>query len=162
MKFKTEGSIPPAGACIGSILAAFTLRSVGRKYTIVMASPVATIAWMLIATATRYEVIIAARFLTGFCAGFCLPAAQVYVCNYYFVSLVTFFGKLKLLFQIGESVDPKIRGILGSMPSIFMSLAILISYVLGSLVKWDTLAWFCSLMTGMCFIAIFVSVRSIY
>lgn len=75
----TIGSIPPCGACFGSILAAFSLRRIGRKYTIVMASPIATIGWILIATATRYETIIGGRFLTGFCAGLCLPAAQVYV-----------------------------------------------------------------------------------
>lgn len=74
-------SVPPVGACIGSILAAFTLRSIGRKYTIIIASPLATIGWMLIATANHYWVIIGARFLNGFCAGLCLPAAQVYVCN---------------------------------------------------------------------------------
>lgn len=121
-------SIPPCGACLGSILAAFSLRRIGRKYTIVLASPFATIGWILIATATRYELIIAGRFLTGFCAGLCLPAAQVY---------------------IGESCDPKIRGILGSFPTIFMSIAILSSYILGSLVKWDTLAWYSAFMTAL-------------
>ncbi|XP_055320158.1 facilitated trehalose transporter Tret1-like [Sitodiplosis mosellana] len=119
-------SVPPSGAIFGSILAALSLNYLGRRYTIIAASPLATIGWILIATATRYEVVIAARFLNGFCVGLCLPSAQVY---------------------IGESVDPKIRGILGSLPSIFMSLAILIAYIIGSLVKWDILAWYCTVMS---------------
>lgn len=49
--------------------------------------------------------------------------------------------------QIGESCDPKIRGILGSLPTIFMSLAILTAYIIGSLVKWDALAWYCTVMS---------------
>lgn len=74
-----KGSVPPSGAFFGSILAAASLHYLGRKYTIIIASPLATIGWILIATATRYEVVIAARFLNGFCVGLCLPSAQVYV-----------------------------------------------------------------------------------
>lgn len=79
LQFQFKAAIPPSGACLGSILSAFLLRRIGRKYTIVLASPFATIGWILIATATRYETLIGARFLTGFCVGLCLPAAQVYV-----------------------------------------------------------------------------------
>lgn len=61
------------------MLAAFSLDYFGRKNTIILASPLATLGWILIATATRYEVVIAARFLNGFCVGLCLPSAQVYV-----------------------------------------------------------------------------------
>lgn len=53
--------------------------------------------------------------------------------------------------QIGESCDPQIRGILGSLPTIFMSLAILVAYVFGSLARWDTLAWYCSSMSRKSF-----------
>lgn len=62
--------------------------------------------------------------------------------------------------QIGESCDPKIRGILGSLPSIFMSLAILMAYIIGSLVKWDILAWFCSVMTAFFGLVLFMMPES--
>lgn len=62
--------------------------------------------------------------------------------------------------QIGESCDPKIRGILGSLPSIFMSLAILMAYIIGSLVKWDILAWFCSIMTAFFGLVLFMMPES--
>lgn len=73
------GSIPPGGAFCGSILAAPLLHYIGRKRTILSASPIGIIGWILIATATRYEMIIIGRFLNGFCVGLCLPSAQVYV-----------------------------------------------------------------------------------
>lgn len=73
------GSIPPSGAFCGSILAAPLLHYIGRKRTILSASPIGIIGWILIATATRYEMIIIGRFLNGFCVGLCLPSAQVYV-----------------------------------------------------------------------------------
>lgn len=60
-------------------MAAFSLHYLGRKRTIILASPLATLGWIFIATATRYEVVIASRFLNGFCVGLCLPSAQVYV-----------------------------------------------------------------------------------
>lgn len=72
-------SVPPSGAFFGSILAAPLLHFFGRKYTILAASPLGTLAWVLIATSKRYEMFIAARFLSGFCVGLCLPSAQVYV-----------------------------------------------------------------------------------
>lgn len=74
-----KGAVPPCGAFFGSILAAASLHFIGRKYTIVIASPLAFVGWVMIATATRYEVVILARFINGFCVGLCLPSAQVYV-----------------------------------------------------------------------------------
>lgn len=102
-----KGSIPPCGAFCGSILAAASLHFIGRKYTIVVASPFAAIGWALIATATRFEVIIGARFLTGFCVGLCLPAAQVYVnciieLHLYiciFINAVSFSSEWKKLYK---------------------------------------------------------------
>lgn len=79
-----QGSIPPSGAFFGSILAAPLLHYIGRKRTIVTASPIGMIGWLLIATATRYETIIFGRFLNGFCVGLCLPSAQVYVSFFVF------------------------------------------------------------------------------
>lgn len=73
------GSIPPTGAFLGSLLAGFLLQYVGRKNTIIIASPLATIGWILIGTATGLEAILLGRFITGFCVGLCLPSVQIYV-----------------------------------------------------------------------------------
>lgn len=73
------GSIPPTGAFLGSLMAGFLLHYVGRKNTIIIASPLATIGWILIGTATGYEAVLFGRFITGFCVGLCLPSVQIYV-----------------------------------------------------------------------------------
>lgn len=75
----TLGSIPPSGAFLGSIAAGFLLERFGRKNTIMTASPIATIGWILISTASQYEYFIIGRFLSGFSVGLCLPSAQIYV-----------------------------------------------------------------------------------
>lgn len=40
-----------------------------------------------------------------------------------------------------ECTDSKIRGIIGSFPSISMSAGIIVSYIIGSFVPWNILAW---------------------
>lgn len=61
-----------------------------------------------------------------------------------------FFQIFFFLLKVSECCDPNIRGILGSLPSIFMSFGILVSYIIGSLVKWNILAWYSCFMSGMC------------
>lgn len=72
-------SIPPFGAFCGSILAIFLLQRFGRKHTIMLASPVGALGWILISTANRYELFILGRYLGGFSVGLSLSSAQVYV-----------------------------------------------------------------------------------
>lgn len=77
---------------MGSLVAGILLHYIGRKYTIMIASPLATIGWILIATADNYKIIIIGRFITGFCVGLCLPSAQVYV------QIITILCPFKLFF----------------------------------------------------------------
>lgn len=49
---------------------------------------------------------------------------------------------------------------MGSLPSIFMSLAILVAYVIGSLVNWNILAWYCSVMSAVYGILLFLMPES--
>lgn len=114
------GSIAPFGGFIGSILSGPLLHFVGRKRTVCIASPVGAIAWTIVATSSSWHWLIAGRILSGVCAGLCLPSAQIYVT---------------------ECTDARIRGVIGSFPSMSMSAGILVSYVLGCFMPWNTLAW---------------------
>lgn len=116
------GSIPPFGAFLGSLFAALIMHKAGRKYTVLLTSPLWIASWVLVASAKRWEQIVIARYLMGFCAGLALPAAQVYV---------------------AECSDPKIRGVIGSFPGLSMSLGILVTYILGTFLSWQRLAWCC-------------------
>lgn len=92
----------------------------GRKFTVMFSSPVWITGWILIALSRHWSTLILGRLLTGISAGTSLPSAQIYV---------------------SECSNPKIRGVIGSFPSVAMSLGILFSYVFGKFVAWNILAW---------------------
>lgn len=77
----------------------------------------------MIATASSWPYLIFGRILCGVCAGLCLPSAQIYVT---------------------ECTDAKIRGVIGSFPSMAMSAGILLAYIMGTFLRWDLLAWMCA------------------
>lgn len=120
-------SIPPFGAFLGSLVAAPLMHSTGRRKTLLLASPLFAIAWILVATSRVWHQMVAARWLMGFCAGLTLPAAQIYV---------------------AECCDPEVRGVIGSFPSLGMSLGILVTYILGTFLQWETLAYVCSFISS--------------
>ena len=115
-------SIPPFGAFFGSLLAFPLMHFIGRKYTVIVTSPISLVAWMLIASCKNWKILLISRMMSGFAAGLTVPAAQIYV---------------------SECCDPKIRGVLGSLPSLAMSLGIFLTYVAGTFVGWRVLAWMC-------------------
>ncbi|KAJ6645579.1 Facilitated trehalose transporter Tret1, partial [Pseudolycoriella hygida] len=115
-------SIPPLGACIGSIVAGPLMHYIGRKYTILCAGPTWVVSWLIIANAPNWHYLMIGRGLSGFCVGLSLPSAQIYVT---------------------ECTDPKIRGVIGSFPSISMSSGVLMAYIFGTFFAWDHLAWTC-------------------
>ncbi|XP_053680881.1 facilitated trehalose transporter Tret1-2 homolog [Anopheles nili] len=126
-------SIPPFGAFFGSLVAFPLMHKIGRKYTVLIASPLWVASWVLIATANDWRVLFAARMLSGFGAGLSLPAAQVYV---------------------SECSDPRIRGVIGSLPALAMSFGILVMYVMGKFFDWRLLAWICCGMACCLFLAV--------
>lgn len=73
------GSIAPLGAMFGSMTAFPLLHFYGRKNTLLLASPLWTVAWISIATAADWRIVILGRILSGYCVGLCLPSAQIYV-----------------------------------------------------------------------------------
>lgn len=114
------GSIAPCGAFFGALLAGPLLHFIGRKRTVCIASPVGAGAWLLVGFSPNWPCLLVGRWLCGACVGLCLPSAQIYVT---------------------ECTDARIRGVVGSFPSIAMSFGILVSYVLGCFLPWNRLAW---------------------
>jgi len=54
-----------------------------------LSAPVWLLAWILIALAQNYEMMLFARMLCGFCVGLVTPSAAVYVsCNFDIVYLI--------------------------------------------------------------------------
>nr|BAQ02367.1 sugar transporter [Nilaparvata lugens] len=112
-------AIPPLGAFFGSLVAGPLLAHLGRKSTLFLSAPIFVVSWLLIAFCHNYSILIGGRVMTGFCAGLVTPSAQVYV---------------------SECAVPKIRGILGSLPALFMAFGVLVSYILGAFMPWNHLA----------------------
>lgn len=83
-------------------------------------SPIWISGWILIALSRHWSTLILGRLLTGISAGTSLPSAQIYV---------------------SECSNPKIRGVIGSFPSVAMSLGVLFSYIFGKFFAWNILAW---------------------
>lgn len=113
-------AVPPLGAFIGSLVAGPLLQTFGRKHTLMLSAPVFVLGWSMIGLAVNLPMLVFARALTGFCCGIVTPSAQVYV---------------------SECAHPEIRGILGSLPALFMAIGVLISYILGTWLPWDFLAF---------------------
>lgn len=126
-------AIPPFGAFWGSLLAAPFNHKFGRRSTLLVAAPIGMIAWMMIAFSNNWIFMFSGRILSGFTAGMSLPSTQIYV---------------------SECCDTEIRGILGSIPSISMSLGILSFYILGSFLPWRWLAWIGFGVTTGLFVAV--------
>nr|CAD7425867.1 unnamed protein product [Timema monikensis] len=121
---------PPLGAFLGSLVAGPMLQYIGRKKTLMMSSPMFILGWAAIALAQNYPVLLCARLFTGFCVGIVLPSAQVYV---------------------SECAHAEIRGILGSLPALFMAGGILVSYLLGAWLPWNLLAWASAIFPALLF-----------
>ncbi|XP_068083952.1 facilitated trehalose transporter Tret1 [Anabrus simplex] len=112
-------AIPALGALFGSLCASPFLQRIGRRKTLMISSPLAVAGWLLITFAYNSEMLLVGRSVIGFCTGIIIPSAQVYV---------------------NECSQPQIRGVFGSLPALFMSGGIVISYIMGTWLTWQELA----------------------
>ncbi|XP_052133204.1 facilitated trehalose transporter Tret1-2 homolog [Frankliniella occidentalis] len=128
-----RGAVPPLGAMCGSLAVAPALQHLGRKRSLMLAAPIFVMGWTVIAFATSSAVLICARITCGFCAGLVTPSAQVYV---------------------SECAHAKTRGMLGSLPALFMAGGVLISYILGTWLTWHHLALASALFPALMFLCL--------
>ena len=66
----------------------------------------------------------------------------------YFLLVVYFFK-----FQIAESSTPSIRGLLSSLPAMFMALGISVTYLIGAFAPWHILSYVCAIAPFIGFVA---------
>lgn len=128
------GAIPPLGAFIGSTISGALMQKAGRRRTLQITAPLWLAGWLILGFAKYFPLILVGRFMSGICVGFVLAPAQVYV---------------------SECCDPEIRGRLGSLPTLSMSLGILISYVAGNWLYWRYLAFFSAIFCVALFVVLF-------
>ncbi|CAH2263454.1 jg13911 [Pararge aegeria aegeria] len=127
------GAIPPLGAFVGSMCSGPLMQQAGRKRTLQLTAPLWAASWLVLGFAANFPLVLLGRLLSGLCVGFVLAPAQVYV---------------------SECCDPQIRGRLGSLPTLSMSLGILISYLAGSWLYWRHLAFLSAIFCAAMFVVL--------
>nr|ACG44798.1 solute carrier family 2, facilitated glucose transporter member 8 [Zea mays] len=109
-----EGSwlaaMPCIGAPIGDIIAAYMADKIGRKYSMLITSPMYVASWLLVAFSPSVFVFALARIIAGAADGIAFTAFPMY---------------------LGEISDSKIRGILGSSIQVSMTTGMLLVNIIG-------------------------------
>lgn len=123
----------PLPMAIGCIAGGILMEKFGRKLAHLILSVPFIIGWILISIADTLTFLLIGRFITGFCVGLIGPVSAVY---------------------IGETCDPKYRGILLGGISFAVSLGILIVHLCGTFLHWQQTATICSFFPLLCFVII--------
>ncbi|XP_066148673.1 facilitated trehalose transporter Tret1-2 homolog [Euwallacea fornicatus] len=104
---------------VGTLIGGLFIQKYGRKKTQIIVCVPYFLGWILMYFAINLEMLLTGRFLTGLCSGVLGPATVVY---------------------IGETSDPKYRGVfLGGIP-LCVSIGLLHSHLLGTFLTWQTAA----------------------
>ena len=116
-----------------------------------------SLGFLLIGFASHKSMLYIGRILDGMMIGFSAPSAQIFVrfelLEFYFT--INYLQHLLTNFQIGECSSPRVRGALGAFTAIFLSLGILITYIIGAFVPWNVLAWILAAFPSLLFGSMF-------
>ncbi|XP_044003131.1 facilitated trehalose transporter Tret1-like isoform X2 [Aphidius gifuensis] len=124
--FYLLGSIP------GNLLAAFIVDRYGRKSCLLTASIPLFIGWVLIIIAWNPYVLYLSRFISGIGQGVVYVVCPMY---------------------IGEIADKKIRGRLGSLIKLMVTLGELYAHAIGPFVSYKYLAYSCAIIPVLFFVS---------
>ncbi|KAF2892688.1 hypothetical protein ILUMI_13485 [Ignelater luminosus] len=114
-----------------AVISALVLDVIGRKKTILLSCIPNLIAWIMIGFAESVTVILGARFLAGLSDGLVFCALPMY---------------------LGETADPKVRGILGSTVTLAWITGILLINIIGSYLSISTTAFISIAFPVLCLI----------
>ncbi|XP_050316291.1 facilitated trehalose transporter Tret1-2 homolog isoform X2 [Anthonomus grandis grandis] len=108
-------SMPVLPMAASTFIGGFFIQRYGRKRTHIISCFPQFAGWIIMYFALNLEMILMGRFLTGLAAGIVSPATGVY---------------------IGETSEPKYRGVLlGAIP-LCVSIGLLVSHLLGTFLPW--------------------------
>ncbi|XP_022228539.2 facilitated trehalose transporter Tret1 isoform X2 [Drosophila obscura] len=114
------GGIMPLAGLAGGIAGGPLIEYLGRRNTILATAIPFIVSSLLIACAVNVAMVLAGRFLAGFCVGIASLSLPVY---------------------LGETVQPEVRGTLGLLPTAFGNIGILLCFVAGTYMDWSMLAF---------------------
>lgn len=129
------GSLVNVGAMVGSIASGVLLDRIGRNRTIFTSSVLFVAGFLTISFGHSFGVVLLGRLLTGLAVGLISVAVPVY---------------------IAEISPTPLRGGLGSINQLGVTVGILIVYAIGLGVKWRPLAWIGAIPPGILAVASFL------
>ncbi|ODM94060.1 Facilitated trehalose transporter Tret1 [Orchesella cincta] len=118
------GSLVTIGALVGACCSGYLIEKIGRKKSLLVVGIPYIIGWFTIALAHQIYMLYVGRFLTGFSVGALSLVAPVYLC------------------EISQS---DIRGFLGAIFQVTVTVGILFTFILGSVTSWKLLAATCGI-----------------
>lgn len=113
------------GNIVGCFVGAFTVDRIGRKYSILLTSPLFLISWLMLAQFVSINFMMSARFLAGLAGGVVCTIAPMYT---------------------GEISRPSIRGLLSSLIQVMYIFGQLTFNVFGNLLSIDIAAYVCGVI----------------
>ncbi|XP_078047722.1 facilitated trehalose transporter Tret1-2 homolog [Augochlora pura] len=129
------GSLLAVGALFGCFVAGYLADKIGRKLSLLSSAVIFLIGWALIASASVVEMLYAARFILGFAMAFTFTVVPMYC---------------------GEIAEVSVRGTLGSLLQLFITIGLLYSYAIGPYVSY-TVFWILCALQPILFFAAFVT-----
>ncbi|CAL8109368.1 unnamed protein product [Orchesella dallaii] len=118
------GSLVTIGALVGACCSGFLIEKIGRKKSLIVVGIPYITGWLTIALASQIYMLYIGRFLTGFSVGALSLVAPVYLC------------------EISQS---DIRGFLGAIFQVTVTVGILFTFVIGSMTSWQLLSATCGI-----------------
>jgi len=127
-QFSWFAALIAVGAILGSVVGGASVDILGRKTTILATSIFYTPGWCLISYASNVGMLYTGRIFTGVAVGMSSLAVPVY---------------------IAEIATPSLRGGLGSINQLAVTLGIFLAYLVGYALSWEWLAMFAVMLTAL-------------
>ncbi|KAK4885077.1 hypothetical protein RN001_001348 [Aquatica leii] len=128
--------LSPFASCIGSPIGGALINKIGRKYTLLFLAILQILSWVCVAVSSYVVMLFAGRILAGISDGVFMSSLPVYIC---------------------EILQPKVRGYIGSLPTVSICLGSLFVNIYGSFVP-VRIAAYISISFPSLFIILFTAI----